>query len=220
MERNKLATLAIMVCMVSAVSTLPAMLIVGGLQPPNTVNHYYTTNQTNTTVTNTTNVIPPVTNITVYNYTSNTNITYNVNGTIPTVERHVIHMTIILNQTKMFYELFNMTLDRKVTFTDIFVKTNATMPGVASGSIYFESRLFLNGTRIPLYACPSISFQTDGAINEYLDTWQGTNPNWVLEVNPSKMFQFGISCHDGDAPVIPVSLKVEMYFFYEFEVMT
>ena len=49
MSRDKLSTAAILVCMVAAVSTLPAMMIVGGLQPPTVVNYYYTTNPTNTT---------------------------------------------------------------------------------------------------------------------------------------------------------------------------
>jgi len=49
MERNNLATAAIIVCMVCAVSTIPALMIAGSFQQPSVVNDYSTDKRTNTT---------------------------------------------------------------------------------------------------------------------------------------------------------------------------
>jgi hypothetical protein len=88
-----------MVCMVSAISTLPAMLIVGGLQPPTIVNYYYTTNPTNTTTTNTTIV--------------NTNTTIYVNGTYLKTTPHFVNVTATIPYTAS-------TGESSLTYTTIY----------------------------------------------------------------------------------------------------
>lgn len=143
MDRNKLATLAIVVCMVSAVSTLPAMLIVGGLQPPTVVNYYYTTNPTNTTTTNTTVV--------------NTNTTIYYNGTYPNTTPHFANVTATIPYTPSgtpFTTIVSLPLINRTIVTSVVSFSFNRRPG---GSVYLiESRL--NGQKVTYSGSPVPEF--------------------------------------------------------------
>jgi len=127
MDREKTASLAIIICMVSAISTLPAMLIVEGLQPPTLINYYYTTNPTNTTTT---------TNTTIY-----------VNGTYPLITMHFVNVTATLQYqttglTGPYAIVYSIPLVNRTMVTSmVSFSFNRRLPGAGSSIYRLYSRL-------------------------------------------------------------------------------
>jgi hypothetical protein len=129
MAREKLATVAIIVCMVAAISTLPAMLIVGGLQPPTVINYYYETNPTNNTT------------------TTNTNTTIYINGTYPLTTPHFMNLTATLpyqntGVTGPYSIVYSIPLVNRTLVTSmVSFSFNRRPPGAPGSSYYLYSRL-------------------------------------------------------------------------------
>ncbi len=203
MAREKLATAAIIVCMVAAVSTLPALLIAGSIPQP-VVHNYYQTTTTNTPITNT---------------TTNTNVTYNINGTYPIVETRAFNVSTSLYFTRTFNPLFNITMDKKTTVVKTYGRANATISG-NPGSRQFQVLyyVFLNGTNMSEYSGASTIAQF--SLEFGTGQWQGggftpEGPSFIQCADV--VLQIGVACYDGYNPVSPVKLKVDVLMLYTVE---
>jgi len=155
-DKNRIATAAIIVCMVSAVSTLPAFLIAGILQQP-IVNNYY---QTTTTTT-------PITNTTTITYT---NTTYNINGTYPTRTCHFANVTKLIP--------YSTTGANNVTVCDIPLVNRTIVTSMVAfsfdrrvGGSSFKLYSTLNDKLVDFAASPSISSGFIDTNSPYYSIW-------------------------------------------------
>jgi len=138
MAREKLATAAIIVCMVAAVSTLPAMLIAGSIPQP-VVNNYYNDNTTNNTTNNTT-----------------VNTTLNVNGTFPIRTCHFVNVTATILHASISTNtiIYSIPLVNRTIVTSLVAFSfNLRAPG--AGGSGFSLNSLLNNKTIDLYGAGS-----------------------------------------------------------------
>ncbi|MEX2680762.1 MAG: hypothetical protein Q6373_004130 [Candidatus Sigynarchaeota archaeon] len=193
MARESLATAAIIVCMVAAVSTLPALLIAGSLPQP-VVNNYYQTTTTTTPI---------------------TNVTYYINGTDTIVLYKCVACHVEPTATRTFTNFVNMSLAQPVRITWIRAKVNASLGVSGAFSICYVP--VLNGTELVNYTSQQapLDLRSFQAQPPNVNIWQGEAATYAFPTCEGLSAKIGVFCYDGTGNVVPISIAIDLFIFYE-----